>query len=68
MRKKQLNHTEQAAIAGHPYARHNLALSEDEDGRLDKAVKHWIIDSLDNLKELDKDGDISKDDFTTSSW
>ena len=55
--KKQLHHTEQAAIAGHPYAIHNLALSEDEDGRLDKAVKHWIIDaklgaakSLDNLR------------------
>ena len=43
--KKQLHHTEQATIAGHPYARHNLALSEDEDGRLDKAVKHWIIDA-----------------------
>ena len=72
-RMRKNNCTEQAAIAGHPYARHNLALSEDEDGRLDKAVKHWIIDaklgaakSLDNLKELYKDGDVSKDDFTTA--
>lgn len=36
-------------------------------------MKHWIIDaklgaakSLDNLKELYKDGDVSKDDFTTA--
>ena len=31
-RMRKNNCTEQAAIAGHPYARHNLALSEDEDG------------------------------------
>ena len=36
---------EKAAIAGHPAARHNLGRLEDENGRKDRAVLHWIIAS-----------------------
>jgi hypothetical protein len=41
--KKEWYHLEEAAIAGHPYARYNLALNEGRKGRSDRAVKHWII-------------------------
>ena len=68
--KKELHHTEQAAIGGHPRARHNLGCKEIENCRIDRAVKHWIIaatlgnyESLENLKFLYKDGLVSKEDF-----
>ena len=60
---------EKAAIAGHPDARYNLGVVEMENGRIDRAVKHWIIaanlgddDSIKALKECykDKEGNISK--------
>ena len=41
--KKELHHAEQAAIGGHPEARHNLGLMEGNNDRLDRAAKHWII-------------------------
>ena len=41
--ERELYHTEQAAIGGHPDARHNLALLERRNGRVDRAVKHFII-------------------------
>ena len=68
--KKELHHVEQAAIAGHPGARHNLGCMERENGRMDRAVKHFIIasklgydDSLENVKKLYKSGHISKEDL-----
>ena len=71
--KKELYHMEEAAIAGHPHARHNLACCEDNKDRCDRAVKHWIIaanlghdESIQALKECYKDGDISKDDFAAA--
>ncbi len=71
--KKILYHTEQAAIGGHPGARHNLGCVEDDNGRMDRAVKHWIIaanlgyaNSLDALKELYKEGHVSKEDYATA--
>ena len=70
-KKKQLHHVEKAAIGGHPDARHNLGCMEEENGRVDRAAKHWIIaaklgydQSLQNVKSLYKDGLVSKDDFT----
>ena len=55
--KKRIYHLEEAAIGGHPEARNNLAISEAKHGRLDRAVKHWIIaanmgddESLKNLQ------------------
>ena len=71
--KKVLHHTEQAAIGGHPNARHNLAFLETLKGQNDRAVKHYIIaaklgfgNSLDALKELYKEGHASKEDFATA--
>ena len=68
--KKILYHTEQAAIGGHPNARHNLGCVERDNGRMDRAVKHFIIaaklgfdDSLDSLKDAYKAGLVSKDGF-----
>ncbi len=71
--KKVLHHLEEAAIGGHPYARHNLGCVEEENGRMDKAVKHFIIaaklgcdTSLDSLKDAYKAGHASKEDFATA--
>ena len=71
--KKALYHTEQAAIAGHPQARHNLGVFEMKNGKMSTAVKHFIIsaklgcdNSLDGLKCLYKDRLIGKEDFTAA--
>ena len=68
--KKRLHHTEQAAIGGHPRARHNLGCIEARVNRMDRAGKHFIIAaklgfdmSLDYVKKLHKDGHVSKEDF-----
>jgi len=42
-KKKEMYHLEQAAIGGHPSARYILGCTEEENGRLDRAVKHFII-------------------------
>ncbi len=67
--KKMIYHWEQAAIGGHPVARHNLGSSEyHHNGDVERAIKHWIIaanlgyvDSLKNLKLAYQDGFVSKD-------
>jgi TPR repeat protein len=41
--EKALYHWEKAAIAGHPSARHNLAVIEQKNGNMERAVKHFII-------------------------
>eukprot|EP00986_Skeletonema_menzelii_P001526 scaffold405_cov137-Skeletonema_menzelii.AAC.2 len=71
--KKELHHAEQAAISGHPMARHNLGCLEKEKGRVDRAVKHYIIaaklgydGSLENVKEFYKAGQASKEDFAAA--
>ncbi len=40
---KEKFHLEEAAIRGHPGARHNLAIEEFQEGKKERAVKHWII-------------------------
>ncbi len=71
--KMALYHAETAAMEGHPNARHNLALFERRNGRMDRAVKHYIIAaklghdrSLEGVKELYKDGFVSKEDFAAA--
>ena len=71
--KREMHHAEQAAIGGHPDARHNLALLERRNGRFDRAVKHFIIaaklgvdTSLEIVKDMYKDGFVSKEDFTAA--
>ena len=64
---------EEAAIGGHPNARHSLACYEGRNGRIDRAVKHFIIaanlghdDSFKALKLLYANGDVSKEDFAAA--
>ena len=71
--KKQLHHLKEAAIGGHPTARNNLGCVEEDNGRLDRAAKHWIIgaklgygNSLDPLKTLYRAGLVSKEDFNAA--
>jgi len=71
--KKVLHHLEQAAIGGHPNARYNLAVIEEKNGRIDRAIKHWIIAanlghdlSLDALKDGFQRGFVSKEEFAAA--
>ena len=40
---KEIYHLEEAAIGGHPEARHRLGVHEWSNGNFERAVKHWII-------------------------
>eukprot|EP00984_Skeletonema_dohrnii_P018114 scaffold8372_cov88-Skeletonema_dohrnii-CCMP3373.AAC.5 len=71
--KKHLHHLEQAAIGGHPLARHNLGYVEWKSGRTERTVKHFIIaaklgldESLESLKKCYGMGFISKEDFAAA--
>ena len=71
--EKQLYHLEEAAIAGHPRARVNLAGYEERKGRADRAITHRIISaslgydpSMKILKEYYKHGFVSKEDFAAA--
>ena len=64
---------EQAAIGGHPYARHRLGIIEGEYGEYGRAIKHFMIasklgldDSLAMLKRFYSAGLVSKEDFTAA--
>ena len=70
---KYIHHTEQAAIGGHPHARHNLGCTEKDNGRMDRAGKHFIMaaklgydDSLEAVKILYKAGHVRKEDFVAA--
>ena len=53
--KKENFHLEEAAIGGHPEARYNLGLYEWRGGRMDRAMKHFIIAAnLGDNKALDR--------------
>jgi len=72
-KKKEVYHLEEAAIAGHTSARHNLGCLEAGNGRADRAVKHWIIaaklgydGSLEILKDAFGKGLVSKEDFAAA--
>jgi TPR repeat protein len=41
--KKEVYHLEKAAIGGNVPARHNLGCHEERNGRMERALKHWII-------------------------
>jgi hypothetical protein len=68
--EKSVYHAEQAAIGGHPEARHYLGLKEASHGQFERARKHFIIaanlgydDSLKGLRELYAIGHASKEDY-----
>eukprot|EP00986_Skeletonema_menzelii_P005098 scaffold1801_cov79-Skeletonema_menzelii.AAC.5 len=67
---KKLQHLEEAAIGGHPKARHNLGVYEMNRERIERAVKHFTIatnnghdDSVKALGELRAAGHVSKEDY-----
>eukprot|EP00984_Skeletonema_dohrnii_P029956 scaffold20969_cov77-Skeletonema_dohrnii-CCMP3373.AAC.5 len=71
--KKKVYHLEQAAIGGHAKARWSLGAVEKNNGRTDRAIKHWIIAaalghdrSLDALKVCFRGGLVSKEDFAAA--
>ena len=71
--KKELHHMEKAAIGGSPNARHNLGCLERGKGRVGRAVKHFIIAaklgydmSLEAVKDLYKDGYVSREDVVAA--
>ena len=64
---------EEAAIAGDPMARHNLAVYEGINRRFERAVKHFIIaanlgydDSIKALKVGYAAGVVSKEEFAAA--
>ena len=71
---KSLHYLEEAAIGGHPEARHNLGLHEwNKKGNVEKAVKHWIIAakqgddaSIKALMKAFRRGECSKDELATA--
>ncbi len=71
--KKYIYHTEEAAIAGVPEARHNLGCDELKNGRFERARKHFTIaanlgdhDSLKKLMALYANGHASKEDYANA--
>ena len=72
-KKKEVHHLEQAAIGGHPEARHSLGMFEGINRRYERAARHLIIaaklgfdESMKNLKLMYKDGLVSKDVFAST--
>lgn len=72
-KKKALFHLEQAAIGGHPKARHDLAYEEENLGRTDRALKHSMIaaklghdKSMKDLKMGYAMGLVRKEDFAAA--
>ena len=61
-------HAEEAAIGGHPVARHNLGAHEWNNDNTERALKHWIIAatqgfdlSMKELLKIFKQGYLEKD-------
>ncbi len=68
--KRAFEHLEEAAIGGHPLARSNLGFYENQNGRMDRAFKHWIIaaklghnNALEAVKKGFVHGRVSKEDY-----
>jgi hypothetical protein len=71
--KMVIYHSEQAAIGGHPEARYNLGGVEKILGRIERAVKHFIIaanlgydSSLEQLRECYAMGVVQKEDYAAA--
>jgi hypothetical protein len=61
---------EEAAIGGYPDARYNLGSYEDRNGRINRAMKHFIIaanlgdtGALETVKSGFAQGIVSKEDY-----
>ena len=71
--KKYVYHLEVAAVRGHVDARYHLGCHEERNGRMERAVKHFIIaanmgcdESLKVLWELHAKGFVKKDDLAAT--
>ena len=71
--KKEWRHLEEAAIGGHPGARHNLGVREIGKGRIERGKKHFIIaanlgcvDSIEALKGGYVKGFVGKEELGTA--
>mmetsp|Transcript_18001 Transcript_18001/g.30398 ORF Transcript_18001/g.30398 Transcript_18001/m.30398 type:complete len:147 (+) Transcript_18001:575-1015(+) len=71
--RKRLYHLEEAAIGGHPFARHDLGCREAENGNYERTTRHLIIAaslgyelSMEMLKANHARGYVSKEDFATA--
>ncbi len=71
--KKEIYHLEEAAIGGHPRARHKLGNHEGRNGRYERATKHFIILSKlghDKALKIVRDGFaeglVSKEDYASA--
>jgi tetratricopeptide (TPR) repeat protein len=71
--KKKIYHVEEAAIKGHPRARHNLGCIEMDNGKYERARKHFTIAanlgfhySLELIRDLHADGHARKEDYATA--
>ena len=73
-KEKEIYHLEEAAIAGNPEARHNLAFNEWKNGNNERAVKHLVIAATQGfdrsikslMEEFFKKGHVSKDDLAAT--
>ena len=72
-KRKEIYHLEEAAIGGHPAARHNLGAQEYCNGNMERAVKHWIIaagqgldESIKALMDAFKGGFVSKEELAAA--
>ena len=68
--EKTLFHYEAAAMGGHVGARHYLGFLEAEDGKFNRALRHWTVSakmgferSLKEILQLCKDGHASRDNY-----
>ena len=71
--EKEIHHKEEAAIGGDPDARYNLGCHEWNNGRKDRAVKHWVIaatqgddKSIKEVLNAFRSGRISKEELATT--
>ena len=65
---KKIYHLEEAAIGGHPDARHRLGVEEWQSDSVERAVKHWIIAatqgldaSIEALMKIFREGYVEKE-------
>jgi len=71
--KKELHHMEEAAIGGHPNARYSIGYIEGNNGKAERAKKHWNIAatqgndlSIGMLMNIFKGGLVSKEVLATA--
>ena len=72
-RNKAIQHYKLAAIGGHEKARYNLGVIEENDGNMDKAMKHYMIaaksginEALKEVREGYKNGHVTKDEYANT--